>query len=622
MPVDRDVAAREAAPVDDRRVVELVAADEHPGPGERADDAEVRGETGGEERGPRRPLPLCKLVFELGVNRAGADNEASRSGPCAPTVECLVRGRDHRRMGGEAEVVVRGERHDRAVGRSVSAVAELPLWTLGVDGTGFAPPTRGADRVALALGPRVPGHRPASSPISSSASLNACTIRWSSSDVIVRGGMSVTLSPMERSRTPRSTAAALDAAAPPQAVGGRRELDRAHEAAQADVFDRGLGRDAIVEQAGQLVGTLAHVGQHIPRLDQLEVAERYGRGQRVPAEGMTVVERLPAQIVTEESFEHRAARRGHRHGEVARGEALAQTEQVGAKAALLRREEGAGPAEAGRDLIADQEHVVGAARRSEAREPTVIRHLHSGRGLHGGLDDDGRELGAVLGDQAHGGVETLRVVERGRAYDRESQRVEDIGAESVVADGKRADRVAVVRPAEREERGASSYAPVVPVLERDLERLLHRRRAVAGIQEMWVVDGNDAGQRFGELDDYTVAVAEHGRVCAERELVQDRVVELGNVMTQGRDPQRRDRVEVVPTVDVDQLPALGPVDDDRVVVGEGRHLGEAVPHDLRVPPDPITLNIAALDVATPRFARLDFAVVRGHPAILTHNVPA
>ncbi len=44
---------------------------------------------------------------------------------------------------------------------------------------------------------------------SSIASLSACTTRCNSADVMVSGGISVTLSPIERSRTPRSTAAAL-----------------------------------------------------------------------------------------------------------------------------------------------------------------------------------------------------------------------------------------------------------------------------------------------------------------------------------------------------------------------------------------------------------------------------
>ncbi len=182
----------------------------------------------------------------------------------------------------------------------------------------------------------------------------------------------------------------------------------------------------------------------------------------------------------------------------------------------------------------------------------------------------------------HRHVEARGIVEGRGPQHREAQRVEHVGAEAVVADRQRADRVAVVGAAEREERRAPGRAAVVPVLERDLERLLDRRRAVARVEEVRVVDGHDARQRLRELDHDPVAVAEHRRVRAQRELADDRVVELGHVMAERGDPQRRDRVEVALAVDVDQLVALGAVDDDRVVVGERRHLREAVPYDLRV----------------------------------------
>ena len=162
-------------------------------------------------------------------------------------------------------------------------------------------------------------------------------------------------------------------------------------------------------------------------------------------------------------------------------------------------------------------------------------------------------------------VEARRIVEGGRAQHREAQRSEHVGAEAVVAHRKRADRVAVVRAAEREEVPARR-AEVRPVLERDLQRLLDGRRAVGRVEEVRLVDGNDACERLGQLDDHAVAVPEHRRVRTEVELVADRVVELGHAVTERVDPERRDRVEVAPAVDVDELVALRAVDDDRVVV--------------------------------------------------------
>ncbi len=278
---------------------------------------------------------------------------------------------------------------------------------------------------------------------------------------------------------------------------------------------------------------------------------------------------------------------------------LPRQRRSGRRSHCSRGEQRAGASETGGDLVADQQHVVGAARGAEAREPFVVGELHARRALHRRLDDHRRELRLVLGDQPDRLVEAVRVVEGGRAHDREAQGVEHVGAEPVVADRERADRVAVVSAAEREEGRAPGHAEVVPVLDRDLQRLLDRRRAVARVEEVGIVDGHDAGQRLRELDHDAVAVAEHRRVRAERELAHDRVVELGHVVPEGRDPERRDRVEVAPPVDVDELVPFRPVDDDRAVVGERRHLGEAVPHHLRVALHPV--------------------VVRGHRPILAHN---
>ena len=96
MAVDGDVGAREAAAVDDRRVVQLVGADEHAAAAERREHAEVRREPGGEEHRALGALPLRELALELAVD--GRDPTMRRAEPRsgAPAVERGVRGRDHR----------------------------------------------------------------------------------------------------------------------------------------------------------------------------------------------------------------------------------------------------------------------------------------------------------------------------------------------------------------------------------------------------------------------------------------------------------------------------------------------------------------------------------------------
>ncbi len=110
--VDGDVGARQAGPVDDRGVVELVGADAHPGVAEGAEHAEVGGEAGGEDDGPfaalaTGPGPARARSWQgrLPVTRRLAPD------PGPPAVEGLVGGGHHRRVGGQAQVVVGGEGH-------------------------------------------------------------------------------------------------------------------------------------------------------------------------------------------------------------------------------------------------------------------------------------------------------------------------------------------------------------------------------------------------------------------------------------------------------------------------------------------------------------------------------
>ena len=78
----------------------------------------------------------------------------------------------------------------------------------------------------------------------------------------------------------------------------------------------------------------------------------------------------------------------------------------------------------------------------------------------------------------------------------------------------------MVRAAEGEELGATRDTPVHPVLERDLQGLLDRRRAVGREEEMGVVDRHPGRERLGQLDDDLVAVPEHRRVRTAVELLR------------------------------------------------------------------------------------------------------
>ena len=82
--------------------------------------------------------------------------------------------------------------------------------------------------------------------------------------------------------------------APPFASGWRGQLDARHQPALAD----GTNPRPLGDPVGQLLGQRRrrgrHVGQDIPFLYELEVAQGNGAGQRVPAIGVPVVQRLLA----------------------------------------------------------------------------------------------------------------------------------------------------------------------------------------------------------------------------------------------------------------------------------------------------------------------------------------
>ncbi len=225
-----------------------------------------------------------------------------------------------------------------------------------------------------------------------------------------------------------------------------------------------------------------------------------------------------------------------RHRQVAGREPLAEAHEVGTDAGLLTREQRAGSAEPGRDLVADEQDVVGAARFGELGQTFGVGELHARSALHERLDDHCGKFGCVRFDHSARGTDAIGLGEVGGAQHREAQRVEHGGAEAAVTERERADRVAVVGPAEREERRAAGDTAIHPVLERDLQRLLNGRGAVRRVEKVRVVDRHDRGQCLGKLDDDAVAVAEHRRMRAPAELLAHGVVELGNAMSERRDP--------------------------------------------------------------------------------------
>ncbi len=234
--------------------------------------------------------------LELVVHRARAHDEPRRAGPGAPTVDGVVRGGDDRGVVGEAEVVVRRERHEALGRRRVERARRAPL--PGVD-----------DVLRSGRGPLVPGH---------------VVDLVEGAGQRVHGAVQLLRRDRERRHQHDDVAersqqhAAVDrggAHAPPpaQAVGRGCELHATHQAAQSHLLHRRVRRDAVVEQAAQLLAAGAHVVEHRPRVEQLEVAQRDRGCERVPRVRVTVVQRALGEIRAEEGVEDAAARDRGRH---------------------------------------------------------------------------------------------------------------------------------------------------------------------------------------------------------------------------------------------------------------------------------------------------------------------
>ena len=164
-------------------------------------------------------------------------------------------------------------------------------------------------------------------------------------------------------------------------------------------------------------------------------------------------------------------------------------------------------------------------------------------------------------------------------------------AVEAVAERERPDRVAVVGVTQRQETRFLLDADVAPVLQSALQRLLDRRGAVGGEQEVGIVQRHYPRQRLAQFDHGPVAVAEHGRVGDLAELVGQSRVELGHAVAECRHPERGDRVEVAAPARVDQLAPLGALHDDRLRQSEAGHLGESMPDACLVAFDPVVHNL-------------------------------
>ncbi|CAB4628569.1 unannotated protein [freshwater metagenome] len=199
--------------------------------------------------------------------------------------------------------------------------------------------------------------------------------------------------------------------------------------------------------------------------------------------------------------------------------------------------------------------------------------------LHEWFENDRSKLMGVGDDHRHCGVGPSGIVVSGGAQHPESEGVEHVGSEAAGTDGDRSDRVAVIGATECEIARAAGDSLIGPELESDLQCLFDGSGAVGREQEMRFGHGHPRGESLGKFDRDPVAVAEHRGMGDPIELLAGGLVEFGNVMAEGGDPERGDRIEVTTSVYIDEFPSFRGLHDDRLVVDVARHLREPVPDD-------------------------------------------
>jgi hypothetical protein len=240
---------------------------------------------------------------------------------------------------------------------------------------------------------------------------------------------------------------------------------------------------------------------------------------------------------------------------------------------VLAGEHAPGAPEAGGHLVGDQQHVVAVAQLAHRAQVALGVHDHASRPLHERLHDHRGHLARVLGQHPLHvrGVAGLGVqrVEQQRAV----ERVEQVDP----ADRYGADRVAVVGHPQGDEPGAPLVAALAPVLEGHLERDLRGGRAGVGVEDAREAGWRELHQAPRQLDARAVAEAEHRRVGHAPELIAQRGVDARVAVAVDVAPERRHTVDVPSAVDVDQVGALGAVDDQRLLLDPALLLGERVP---------------------------------------------
>ena len=229
-------------------------------------------------------------------------------------------------------------------------------------------------------------------------------------------------------------------------------------------------------------------------------------------------------------------------------------------------------------------------------------HAHPRGALHQRLHDDCADLVRVPGqERVHRGEGAPAVrfpafavlahvaIGRGRAEHVHQQGLVDLAVKLHVADRERAQRLAVITPAQGDEAALARAVAIAPEVEAHLERDLDRARAVVGVEAPGEAMRGDRGQPLGEHHRRLVREAGQKYVLEPSELRGERGVDTRVGVAEQVDPPRADRVQIAPPVVVVEPGARAACDRHHRQPLVVLHLGAGVPDDFEIAPHEVEL---------------------------------
>ena len=258
------------------------------------------------------------------------------------------------------------------------------------------------------------------------------------------------------------------------------------------------------------------------------------------------------------------------HGYGAVGQALGHAHQVGSDAEGLRRKGRAGAAEAGDDLVEDQQDAVPVADLAQALQVALRRHQHAGTAGHG-LDDDGGDGAGVMQRDAAlqvvGKLRTMRGLAHAEGVACGVMRVADV----VHARQHRAEHLAVGHHAAH--RDAAEVHPVVTALAADeagarglathavvgqghLQRRLDGLRPGIGEEDLVHASRGDLRQPVGQFEGLGVRHLERRRKVHLAGLLLDGLHDARAAVAGVHAPQAGGGVQHLPAAVVPVMHAL------------------------------------------------------------------